>query len=74
MRYRVHPPSRPRRDEPRKSQNLLAGIMEAIAIPMELVSQNPYHFVNDRLRNGNLNVVVYRHVQKPHAAELKADT
>ncbi|MGA2741473.1 MAG: hypothetical protein ABSG65_29065 [Bryobacteraceae bacterium] len=48
--------------------------MEAIAIPMELVSQNPYHFVNDRLRNGNLNVVVYRHVQKPHAAELKADT
>jgi hypothetical protein len=38
---------------------------------VELVSQNPYHFSNDRLRYGDLNVAVNRHVQEPHAAELK---
>jgi hypothetical protein len=38
---------------------------------MELVSQNPYQFVDDRLRYRNLNIAVHCHVQKPHAAELK---
>jgi len=45
--------------------------MEPIAIPVELVSQHPYYFINDRRRYGNLDVASTAHMQKPHAAELK---
>jgi len=45
-------------DEPGKPQNLLPGIMEPIAIPVELVSAHPYYFINDRRRYGNLDVAV----------------
>jgi len=59
------------RDKCSEPQNLVPGGMEPIAIPLKLVSQNPYHLVNDRLGHGNLNVAVNCHVQEPHASELE---
>jgi hypothetical protein len=60
-----------RLDEPGEPEDPLPGIVEPIAIPVELVPQNPYQLINDRLRNSDLNVAVNGHVQEPHAAELK---
>src|ERR1035438_1214803 len=60
-----------RRDEAGKRQNLLLGVLEPIAIPAELVSQNPDDFFNNRLRHGNFNVAIDGHMQESHAAELK---